>query len=115
MQMVEYRGKYGKLGFDPKGCMLRIGKCGGMVVWLAMAPSDFADDTYVDVAPGYVSGDTRLKTSHYRILMLFLAQALSSLPDRGFTCNDPYEMDVFSRYPDWVNHTNIMYVSKSHV
>ena len=109
----DYKGKYGKLGFDPKSRMLYIGKCKNDDVWLAMAPWAFIDGADEGVPPGHVTGDTRLSQSHYRMVIMFFAYLLKSIPDRGFTCHDPYGVSLDESEPGFGIHTNIMYMSLS--
>jgi hypothetical protein len=106
----DYKGKYGKLGFDPKGRMLYIGKCRNDDVWLAMAPWSFIDGTDEDVPAGHVTGDTRLSTRHYRMIVFFFAYILQSIRDKGFTCDDPYGVSLTDPEPCFTIYTNIMYV-----
>jgi hypothetical protein len=106
-----FKGKYGKLGFDPKERMLYIGRSKNDEVWLAMAPWTFLDGMADDVPPGHLTGDTRMSTPHYRMLVMFFAYILSSLEDRPFTCDDPYGPSVFNSNPNLSLYTNIMYVS----
>lgn len=100
----EFKAKYGKLGFDPKGRMLYIGKCRNEDVWLAMAPLKFDDE----LPAGYVTGDSRLTTRQYRMLVMFLAKALMSIRDRGFTCDDPYGVALTGKDADFDFYTNVM-------
>lgn len=104
----DFKAKYAKLGFDPRGRMLYIGKCRSDDVWLALAPLDFIEGGSEDIPPGHVTGDTRLSTSRYRMVVMFFASVLSSIPDRGFTCIDPYGADLTGPRPDFGLCTNIM-------
>jgi hypothetical protein len=111
----DFKGKYGKLGFDPKGRILFIGKSRNDDVWLAMAPWSSFDDSADNMPAGHVTGDTRLSTKHYRMLVMFFAYLLSQLRDRGFTCIDKYGVDLSDSDPSFVIHTNILYVAFSFV
>lgn len=106
----DFKGKYGKLGFDPKGRILFIGKSRNDDVWLAMAPWSFFDDSTDNMPAGHVTGDTRLSAKHYRMLVMFFAHLLSQLPDRGFTCIDKYGVHLSDPDPLFFVFTNIMYV-----
>lgn len=110
-----FNNKYGKLGFDPKGRMLYIGQCKNEDVWLALCPWATLDNAADDVEAGYCSGDTRLSTPHYRMIVMFLAKALSSLSDRGFTLEADYEVDLFGPHPNFFLTTNILCVPSSHL
>ena len=69
-----YRSKYAKLGFDPAGAMLWIGRTPAAEdAWIAMAPNDSLDLNCPLVPPGTSSGATRMKPEHYRILTSFLS------------------------------------------
>jgi len=107
----DFKAKYARLGFDPKGSMLLIGTCRNDDVWLALVPHTFTQGISRDLPPGYVTGDTRLSTPHYRILVMFLAVAMASIPERGFTCHNLYAVDLHSSYSDIAIYTNILYVS----
>lgn len=106
-----FKNKYGKLGFDPKGRMLYIGQCRNDNVWLAFCPWATLDKAADDVEAGYCTGDTRLSTAHYRMAIMFLAKALSALPDRGYTLDADYDVDLSGPSPDFFLTTNIMYVN----
>jgi len=111
----DFKGKYGKLGFDPKGRILFIGKSRNDDVWLAMAPWSFFDDSADNMPAGHVTGDARLSTKHYRMLVMFFAYLLSQLPDRGFTCIDKYGIHLSDSDPCFFIYTNILYVSFSFI
>ena len=106
----DFKGKYGKLGFDPKGHMLYIGKCRNDDVWLAMAPWAFVDGSDDNVPAGHVTGDTRLSTPHYRMLVMFFAYHLAFISDRAFTCDNKYGPSLTDANPSFSLYTNIMYV-----
>jgi hypothetical protein len=104
----DFKGKYGKLGFDPKGRILFIGKSRNDDVWLAMAPWSFFDDSADNLPAGYLTGDTRMSTKHYRMVVMFFGFLLSQLPDRGFTCIDKYGVDLSVPDPNFFLYTNIL-------
>ena len=105
-----FKAKYARLGFDPKASILFIGTCRNDDVWLALVPHTFSQGVGCDLPPGYVTGDTRLSTSHYRMVVMFLAAAMASIPDRGFTCHNKYGASLHGSNPDFSMHTNILYV-----
>ncbi|KAG2063361.1 hypothetical protein BDR04DRAFT_1163843 [Suillus decipiens] len=80
-----FRPKFGKLGFDPTGCMLAIGTGPSCEYWLAFCPQENLDD--LDIANNVPllsdrrHGDTRLSSSHFRMVVMFLAYALSNNPN----------------------------------
>ena len=104
----DFKGKYGKLGFDPKGRILHIGKSKNNDVWLAMAPLSFFDESEETAPAGHVTGDTRLSTKHYRMIVIFFAYLLSKLNDRGFTCLDMYGISLTDIDPYFSIYTNIL-------
>ena len=104
----DFKGKYGKLGFDPKGKLLYLGRSQNDDVWLAMAPLTFFEESGESVPPGHVTGDTRLSTKHYRMIVMFFAHLLSNLAARGFTCIDTYGISLTDTDPCWFIHTNIL-------
>ena len=104
----DFKGKYGKIGFDPKGRFLFLGKSRNDDVWLARAPLSFFGNTSEDLAAGHVTGDTRLATKHYRMLVMFFAHILSRLADRAFTCINMYGISLTDANPCFFIHTNIL-------
>ncbi|KAG2138036.1 hypothetical protein DEU56DRAFT_756040 [Suillus clintonianus] len=77
--------KFGKLGFDPTGCMMAIGTGPACQFWLAFCPQENLDD--LDIANNVPllserqHGDTRLSSSHFRMAVMFMAYALSRIPN----------------------------------
>jgi hypothetical protein len=106
----DFKGKYGKLGFDPKGRFLYIGKFRNDDVWLAMAPWSYIDGMANDVPAGHVTGDTRMTAAHYRMMVMFFAHVLSKIPDRPFTCDSPYGVSLTDARAHFTLYTNIWYV-----
>ena len=106
----DFKGKYGKLSFDPKGWLLYIGKSRNDDVWLAMAPWSFFSKSYKSLPAGHVTGDTCLLTKHYRmiVIVMFFAYLLSKLPERGFTCIDMYGISLTDPDPCFFIYTNIL-------
>ncbi|KAG1758543.1 hypothetical protein EDD22DRAFT_997786 [Suillus occidentalis] len=80
-----FRPKFGKLGFDPTGCMMAIGTGPSCEYWLAFCPQENLDDLDVANTAPLLSdrqhGDTRLSSSHFRMAVMFLAYALSKNPN----------------------------------
>ena len=69
-----YRSKYAKLGFDPAGAMLWIGRTPAAEdAWIAMAPNEALELDCPLVPPGTSGGPTKMKPLHYRILTAFLS------------------------------------------
>jgi hypothetical protein len=88
----EFKTKYAKLGFDPVGCMLWIGRSPNAEdVWLAWAPTSSLNGTE-DIIAGTSSGPTTMSQEHYRQVVMFLASGLARIQYR-----DAY---VFNQYPD---------------
>jgi hypothetical protein len=104
----DFKAKYARLGFDPKGSMLYIGTSRNDDVWLGLVPHTFSQGVGRDLPTGYVTGDTRLCTSHYRMVVMFLATAMASIPDRGFTCLNSYGPNPRALHADISMYTNIM-------
>jgi hypothetical protein len=86
----EFKAKYAKLGFDVAG---RLGHRDGLDHWIVFCPADvLADAAPVEV--GYCTGDTRMKTQHYRMLVVFLGVCLSKKPRKSFTFQFPYDINI---------------------
>lgn len=86
----QFRAKHAKLGFDPTGCMLWIGRASnGEDAWLAWVPEDQEED----VPPGKGTEDTTLSQKHHRIATMFIAHVLKKIRHR-----DTY---IREKYPDW--------------
>jgi hypothetical protein len=75
-----FSAKFAKLGFDPQGCMQWIGRSPASEdVWLAWIPRASLVEGCEDVPVGTCSGNTQLKTSHYRMSVMFLAKMLRDI------------------------------------
>ena len=86
-----YRSKYAKLGFDPVGSMLWIGRTPAAEdAWIAMAPNESLDVDCPLVAPGLSTGPTRMAPKHSRILTAFLSAMLKSSGYPGAVNHDDY-------------------------
>ncbi|KAG2029472.1 hypothetical protein BDR03DRAFT_987731 [Suillus americanus] len=85
-----FRPKFGKLGFDPTGCMMALGTAPSSELWLAFCPRENLEDADVANEAPLLSdkqhGDTRLSSSHFRMAVMFLAHALSKNPDMPIYC-----------------------------
>lgn len=108
----DFKAKYARLGFDPKGSMLFIGTCRNDDIWLALVPHTFSQGVGRNLAAGFITGDPRLSTSHYRMAVMFFAAALASIPDRGFVCHNKYGINLNSSSSDFSMYTNVLYVSR---
>jgi len=84
-----FAAKFAQLGFDAKGSLLWIGRCGGEDVWIGWAPTDSLRGES-DVEPGTMSGATNLRTEHYRLTVLFFAHVIVQVGHRGVTLFTPY-------------------------
>ncbi|KII82869.1 hypothetical protein PLICRDRAFT_33197 [Plicaturopsis crispa FD-325 SS-3] len=87
----DFKPKYAKLGFDPAGRMLFIGKRGDMDAWIAFAPNEAISENPPDCPAGLCSGNTRLTPHQYRVVLAFIAWSLS---------NDHVENIYSEKYPD---------------
>ena len=106
----EFPTKHGQIGFDTSGRMLFIGKSRSEDVFLALAPKTFIAGLDKECPAGSSSGDTRLSKAHYRCVAMAFAKGLSKLNNRGFTCVQPYQIELGGTNPMFANHTNILYV-----
>ncbi|KAG2335701.1 hypothetical protein BDR05DRAFT_953879 [Suillus weaverae] len=92
-----FRPKFGKLGFDPTGCMMALGTAPSSELWLAFCPRENLEDSEVANDAPLLSekkhGDTRLSSSHFRMAVMFLAHALSQNPDLPIYLMHPYGTD----------------------
>ena len=91
----EFRAKHNRLGFDPTGCLLWMGKMpSGDDMWIAFVQEsdDFEQD---DIIPS----STCLSERRYRIALMFFAFVLSQCGYR--------DIIVHERYPDIERHNGI--------
>jgi hypothetical protein len=72
----EFKAKYAKLGFDAAGRLCHIGRRDGIDHWIAFCPADVLAGVAPPVEVGYCTGDTRMKTKHYRMLVVFLGVSM---------------------------------------
>lgn len=104
----QFRGKHGKLGFDPAGSMAFLGKCRSEDVWLGLAPKDIITGGCEPVAAGTCTGTTTLTTRHWRMIIDFLASCLSKIPGKSFVLFRPYGVDLDASSANWDKCTNVM-------
>jgi hypothetical protein len=92
-QYRTFSAKYTKLGFDPTGRMLWIGRSPSSEdVWITWVPNDWLSPAteIEDVAIGVCTGSTELDTRRYRLSVMFLASMLHSIGTRDLTVQTPY-------------------------
>jgi hypothetical protein len=104
----DFKCKYAKLNYDPKGRFLWVGRVRDEDLYIAMCPRVVSEGEVDPIAPGHSTGDTRLKTKHYRMLVMFLAQAFSRLPSKSYDCYNPYSIDIEGKSPGFSLETNIL-------
>lgn len=107
----EFKGKHTRLSYDPKGRFLWVGRVRDEDLFVAMCPVGDCDELAAEAtAPGRpCTGDSRLKTKHYRMLTMFFASALAAIPGKAFHCEDPYGIDISEGgNPVFTLHTNIL-------
>ncbi|KAM6490423.1 hypothetical protein JOM56_014096 [Amanita muscaria] len=86
-----FNAKYAKLGFDPKKCMMWIGRStSGEDAWLAWVPNENTGPVAQDVAPSSGKEDTVMSEKHYRIAVMFISCMLKTINYRGITVTTPY-------------------------
>lgn len=103
-----FRGKHGRLGFDPKGSMMYVGKCRNDDLWFALVSKDLIDGHCEDVPAGTCTGPTPLSTRHYRMIIDFLAGCLSTLPGKAFSHFNEGQVPVDAATVEWEKYTNVM-------
>jgi hypothetical protein len=87
----QFTAKFAKLGFDPVGCMLWIGRSPNAEdVWLAWALNNALDGTEGDVTAGMSSGDSTMSEAHYRRVVMFLANCIAGICYRDAFVQDDY-------------------------
>ena len=105
-----FRAKYGKLGFDPKGRMLYIGRANCEDVYLAFCPKSFLDDPHSaeEVDLRKCTGETALSPKHYRMAVLYIATALQNIPGSPYTVTRKYEAPMPPLQSKLKDHTNVL-------
>jgi hypothetical protein len=83
--------KFAKLGFDPTGCMLWIGRSPASEdVWLAWAPKVSLPTACEDVPAGTCTGSTQMSRRHHRMAAMFMALMLKRIAYRDVTVSNNY-------------------------
>jgi hypothetical protein len=86
-----FSAKFAKLGFDPQGSMQWIGRSPASEdVWLAWVPRASLVEGCEDVPVGSCSGNTQLKTRHYRMSVMFLSKMLRDIGAQDILVWDEY-------------------------
>lgn len=104
----QFRGKHGRLGFDPKESMMYFGRCRNDDVWLALVSKDQINGHCEDVPAGTCTGSTPLSTRHYRMIIDFLASCLATLPGKAFSHFRECQVPLDDAKVDWEKYTNVM-------
>lgn len=104
----QFRGKHGRLGFDPAGSMMYFAKCRNDDVWLALVSKDLINGQCEDVPAGTCTGSTPMSTRHHRMIIDFLATCLSTLPGKAFIHFRQYQVPLDDDRVDWEKYTNVM-------
>ncbi|KAM6488794.1 hypothetical protein JOM56_015743 [Amanita muscaria] len=90
-QARRFGAKYAKLGFDPTGCMLWIGRSStGEDTWLAWVRNESLWDEAEDIPPASGKEDTVMSKKHYRMVVMFLAEMLTKINHRDVIVTNPY-------------------------
>ena len=107
----QFKGKYGMVGFDTKGCMLFIGRANNEEVYLAMAPNEFLLGHYEVTPAGHSSGSSTMSRRHYRQMVMMFSHFLSMISHLAYNeVGDGYGQDLEANRAAWSLVTNIMYV-----
>jgi hypothetical protein len=107
----DFKSKFTRLGYDPTGRLLWIGRCRNENVYPAMCPREVVDgtaDVDEDEGAGVSAGDTRLSAKHYRMIVMLFASLLSKLPSRSYDCLDPYGINIEEGLPAFTKTTNLL-------
>ena len=111
---ISFKGKHAMLGFDPTGCMLKIGTCNNEDVFLAMVPNTFLRGTIEPSPQRCSTASSIMSARHYRQVVMMFAHFLAEIPTRAYYNLVPvYRLDLNAPKPDFAKITNIMYVSLS--
>lgn len=98
-----FHTKYARLGFNPRGSMLWIGKTPSSEdIWIAWVPETVIDGEDEDIE----EGNTSLAERHYRATVMFFAAMLSAIGYRDIIVSEQYP-DLTSQ-EDFVNASNIL-------
>ncbi|KAF8054494.1 hypothetical protein FPV67DRAFT_1682577 [Lyophyllum atratum] len=86
-----WRTNYGKLGFDPNGRMLHIGRCQQEDVWIAFAPLAFVLGTLTEEDPAPdPKANTRVASTRVRQWLAFVCSIFHEMGLEDIYCDDPY-------------------------
>ena len=108
LQIKQFKAKHGTLGFDPSGCMLCIGQSPTEDFWLAFPPQDYFVNQLPEFNLSTSYADSRLSSTHSRIIMLFLSYLLTELPSRDYYLFNPYQSDIADPEFKLSYHTNVL-------
>ncbi|KAM6489215.1 hypothetical protein JOM56_015385 [Amanita muscaria] len=90
-QAWRFGAKYAKLGFDPTGCMLWIGRSStGEDTWLAWVRNESLWDEAEDIPPASGKEGTVMSKKHYRMVVMFLAEMLTKINHQDVIVTNPY-------------------------
>lgn len=115
----EFKGKHATLGFNPKGCMLYIGRCNEEDVFLAMVPNHFLDGGFDAEEERQKAkkkgGSSTMSARHYRQMVMMLAHFFDKTPGSGYYLvpdvrghKNPYKLHLGEGDPKFDNHTNLL-------
>lgn len=104
----QFKGKHGRLGFDPAGSMMYLGKCRSDDVWIALVATDQVNGQCEDVPAGTCTGSTQLSRRHHRMIIDFIVSCLSTLPGKAFIHFGEYRVPLDDKKIDWNVYTNVM-------
>jgi hypothetical protein len=86
-RMRNFHTKYAKLGFNPKGSMVWIGKTPSSEdIWIAWVPQSVIDGEEEEIE----EGTTSLAETHYRATVMFFARMLSEIGYRDVFVSEDY-------------------------
>lgn len=103
----DFKGKYGKLGFDPAERILYCGRAvNGDDIFIGMCPIDLIEGREEPTGAGFATGDTRMSTARYRILVMLFALALKGI--ENYDCWDAYGISLDQGPANFDDYTNIM-------
>lgn len=107
----DFRARYGRLGFDPKGAMLSLGLAPMGEVWLGMCPHSSLDEdaehdgetisTSNDLLTRATRFNSRLTPQRYRMLEMFIVYAAAKITDLPVTLRHQYGPPDSKSFADW--------------
>ena len=105
----EFKGKHAKLGFDPTGKMLHIGRCNLEDVFLVMVPDGFFHGEIEERRGKKKGGSSAMSPRHYRQVVMMMAFFLAEMRGSGYyMLNDIYKVDLNADNPNLGHYTNVM-------